>query len=43
VKLLEVDRRKRVVWTHEESRPGGIHHFQVLTTNGRKEPWPALR
>ncbi|MEY3274798.1 MAG: hypothetical protein RL153_63, partial [Verrucomicrobiota bacterium] len=24
-------------------RPGGIHHFQVLTTNGRKEPWPALR
>lgn len=43
VKLLEVDRRKRVVWTHEEARPGGIHHFQVLTTNGRKEPWPALR
>ncbi len=43
VKLLEVDRRKRVVWTHEEARPGGIHHFQVLTTNGRKEPWPARR
>ena len=43
VKLLEVDRRKRVVWTHEEARAGGIHHFQVLTTNGRKEPWPALR
>ena len=42
VKLFEVNRRKRVAWTHEETRPGGIHHFQVRTTNGRKEPWPAL-
>jgi len=43
VKLLEVDRSKKVVWTHEEPRSGGIHEFQILTTNGRKERWPAMR
>jgi hypothetical protein len=43
VKLLEVTRDKKLVWTHEEPVNGGIHEFQILTTNGRREPWPALK
>jgi len=43
VKLLEVTREKKLVWTHEEARSGGIHEFQILTTNGRKERWPAMK
>jgi hypothetical protein len=43
VKLLEVTRDKKLVWTHEEARNGGIHEFQILTTNGKKERWPAMK
>ncbi len=43
VKLLEVTRDKKLVWTHEEPRAGGIHEFQILTTNGKAEAWPALK
>ena len=39
IKLLEVTRDKKVVWTHKDSRNGGIHHFQILDISGR----PALR
>jgi hypothetical protein len=35
VKLLEVTRDKRVVWTVRDDRPHGIHEVQVLTTNGK--------
>ena len=34
VKLLEIDRQKKVVWTHRNGKKGGIHAFQVLDTNG---------
>jgi lysophospholipase L1-like esterase len=42
VHLFEVTRDKHVVW---EWAPdcAGVHHFQVLTTNGRPVPGPALR
>ena len=43
VKLTEVTPSKEVVWTHTDSRPHGIHHFQILTTNGKSVPWPPLR
>lgn len=43
VKLLEVSRDKKLVWTYEEAKNGGIHEFQILTTNGRREPWPARK
>ncbi|MEK6236476.1 MAG: hypothetical protein N2C14_17345 [Planctomycetales bacterium] len=33
VKLLEVTRDKKIVWTYEG--PHRIHHFQILTTNGK--------
>ena len=35
MKLLEVTRDKKLVWTHTDSKPGGIHHFQILDTNGK--------
>lgn len=35
VKLLEVTRDKKVVWTFSGMK-AGFHHFQILTTNGKK-------
>jgi hypothetical protein len=34
-KLIEVNRDKQVVWTHVDGNPYGIHHFQILDTNGK--------
>lgn len=34
VKLTEVTRDKKIVWQYTDDRPGGIHHFQILDTNG---------
>ena len=34
-KLLEVNRQKQVVWTYTDPSSHGIHHFQILTQNGR--------
>ena len=34
-KLIEVNREKQVVWTHVDGNPYGIHHFQILDTNGK--------
>jgi hypothetical protein len=34
VKLLEVTREKKVVWTYTDDRKGGIHHFQILDATG---------
>jgi hypothetical protein len=34
VKLIELDRQKKVVWTHRNGEKGGIHAFQILDTNG---------
>lgn len=42
-KLTEVTPDKRVVWTYTDASAPGIHHFQILTTNGKPEPSPALR
>jgi hypothetical protein len=39
IKLLEVTRDKKVVWTYRDNRNGGIHHFQILDSTGR----PPLR
>lgn len=30
VKLLEVTRDKKLVWTYKSGKPGGIHHAQIL-------------
>ena len=34
IKLQEVTRDKKVVWTYTDSRRAGIHEFQILDTNG---------
>lgn len=35
VRLTEVTRDKKVVWTHRDAKTAGIHHFQILDTNGK--------
>lgn len=35
IKLFEVTREKKIVWTYTDQRPAGIHHFQILDTNGK--------
>ncbi len=42
-KLTEVTPSKQVVWTYTDESPHGIHHFQILTTNGKPEPVPPMR
>jgi hypothetical protein len=34
VKLFEVTREKKVVWTYTDDRKPGIHHFQILDSIG---------
>lgn len=34
IKLFEVDKKNRMVWHY--SGPYRVHHFQILTTNGKK-------
>ncbi len=35
VKLVEMTPDKKVVWTHRDTTKPGIHHFQILDTNGK--------
>jgi hypothetical protein len=43
VKLLEVTRDKKLVWTWTSDSGSGIHHFQILDTNGTALKGPPLR
>lgn len=43
VKLLEVTRDKKVVWTYTDDRKGGIHHFQILDAHGKPDAKSPLR
>jgi hypothetical protein len=36
IRMTEVNRDKQIVWTYTDNQPSGIHHFQILTTNGKK-------
>jgi len=42
-KLFEVNRDKQVVWTYSDGQKVGIHHFQILDTNGEKLAGDALK
>ncbi|WP_315850177.1 hypothetical protein [Pirellula sp. SH-Sr6A] len=42
-KLIEVNREKEVVWTYVDGQPVGIHHFQILKTNGEVLRGPTLK
>ena len=43
LRLIEVTKEKKVVWTYTDDRPAGIHHFQILDSNGKKLDGAALR
>lgn len=43
IKLFEVDRRKQIVWKHVDANNHGIHHFQMLATDGAATAGPILR
>jgi hypothetical protein len=42
-KLFEVTREKQIVWTYTDQRGAGIHHFQILDTNGKEIAGRPLR
>lgn len=42
-KLFEVTRDKKVVWKYTDGQQVGIHHFQLITTNGKKLQGPVLK
>ncbi|EMI55843.1 SMP-30/gluconolactonase/LRE family protein [Rhodopirellula sallentina] len=35
-KLIEITRDKDVAWTYSDGKKVGIHHFQILSTNGER-------
>lgn len=43
VSIIEVTPDLRIVWTSDHPHAAGVHHLQILTTNGRPEPQPPLR
>ena len=34
-RLIEVTREKKIVWSWTDTRRPGVHHFQILNTNGK--------
>jgi len=43
VSMVEVTRDRKIVWTSDHPLAAGVHHFQILTTNGRPEPGMPLK
>lgn len=43
IKFLEVTRDKKLVWTYSDDNRFGIHHFQILDTNGKALEGKPLR
>jgi len=35
IKLFEINREKKIVWSRQDGKPHGIHEFQILDTNGK--------
>ena len=36
--MVEVTPGRKIVWTNDHPAAAGVHHFQILTTNGKPEP-----
>jgi hypothetical protein len=43
VKLMEITPDKKIVWTYTNNSNAGIHHFQILDTNGESLKGTPLR
>ncbi len=43
ISMVEVTREKKIVWTSDHPLAAGVHHFQILTTNGHPEPGMPLK
>jgi len=43
ISMVEVNVDKKIVWTSEHPFAAGVHHFQILTTNGKPEPGMPLK
>lgn len=43
VSMVEVTPDKKIVWTSDHPLAAGVHHFQILTTNGKAEPGLPLK
>jgi len=43
VSMVEVTPDKTIVWTSDHPLAAGVHHFQILTTNGKTEPGMPLK
>lgn len=38
VSMVELNPARQIVWTSDHPLAAGVHHFQILTTNGKAEP-----
>jgi Mal s 1 allergenic protein-like len=43
VSMIELTPDKRIVWKTDHPMAAGVHHFQILTTNGRPEPGTPMK
>lgn len=43
VSMVELTPDKKIVWTSDHPLAAGVHHFQILTTNGTVEPGMPLK
>ena len=43
ISMVEVTFEKKIVWTSKNVLAAGVHHFQILTTNGKTEPGMPLK
>ena len=43
ISMVEVNSDRKIVWTSEHPVAAGVHHFQILTTNGKPEPGAPLK
>ena len=43
VSMVELNPARQIVWTSDHPLAAGVHHFQILTTNGQAEPGMPLK
>ncbi len=43
ISMVEVTPDKKIVWSSAHPLAAGVHHFQILTTNGKAEPGMPLK